>query len=148
MPIRITGLEGVLKANGKAKQKMKKTVSETLVQCANILLRKSQKLVPVDTGALKSTGRVEVNEKAGLAAEAKVVYGGGLKVKLPGFGGGVLTPDAITKVVGYAFVVHERLEVYHAPPTQARFLADAVPAVRGTISSVAKRNVAVAVKGV
>ena len=123
MPIRITGVDRVVKANGKASAEIKKRIDEALVTCAEVLLRKSQELVPVDTEALKKSGRVVANDKKGLAAAATVEYGG---------------PTA-----PYAFIVHERLGVYHAPPAQARYLADAVPMVRGTMTSIIRRQVTV-----
>lgn len=113
----------MVKANGKASAEIKKRIDEALVTCAEVLLRKSQELVPVDTEALKKSGRVVTNDKKGLAAAATVEYGG---------------PTA-----PYAFIVHERLGVYHAPPTQARYLADAVPMVRGTMTSIIRRQVTV-----
>lgn len=42
--------------------KNKRSVREAVVKAATILLKLSQKLVPVDTGRLKRSGRVEVTE--------------------------------------------------------------------------------------
>lgn len=124
MPIVITGLEATLKAM-KAKDKAVGTnIAAGLKKCAEILLAASQKLVPVDTEALKKSGRVVV-KGVGLGATATVEYGG---------------PEA-----PYAYVVHERLDLKHAPPTQARYLADAVPKVRGTMTAALKRQLTVKV---
>lgn len=122
MPIRITGVDKVIAANGKATAQIKKTIAEALDKCADVLLAASQKLVPVDTEALKKSGRKQT-EGVGMGAHSTVTYGG---------------PEA-----PYAFVVHERLDVWHEPPTQARYLADAVPKVRGTMTSIIRRQVKV-----
>lgn len=127
MPIRITGIDRVIKANGKATKKIKRLVDDALVKCAEVLLAESQKLVPVDTEALKKSGKVVKNDKKGLAASATVEYGG---------------PEA-----PYAFIVHERLEIYHAPPTQARYLADAIHKVRGVMTNIIKRRLSILYSG-
>lgn len=63
---------------------------------------KSQELVPVDTGDLKNSGYLEVRRTArGVAAEIGYSKGG--------------NPH-------YGPFVHETLEFYHEPPTQAKFL--------------------------
>lgn len=116
MPIELIGVEGVLKAFGKARKETGERIEDGLEKCANILLRASLPLVPVETGKLKGSGRVEVKGK-GLGAEARVIY------EAP-----------------YAIYVHENLEAYHAPPTQARFLADAIPKVRGTMTALLARQ--------
>lgn len=124
MPIRITGISAALKAM-KAKEKIiGDGIAAGLKNCAAILLKASQKLVPVDTEALKKSGRVEV-KGVGLNATATVEYGGS---------------DA-----PYAYIVHERLDIPHEPPTQARYLADAVPKVRGTMTAAIRRQLTVKV---
>ena len=62
------------------------------------ILEASQPLVPVDTGALKSSGRVEPAPKGA----AVLVYGGG------GF-----TNPRTNRVIDYAGVVHYRKGVKH-----------------------------------
>jgi hypothetical protein len=114
---KIEGIGNVLKANGKAREKDAIAIDEGLAKCAEILLRASQKLVPVKTGYLKSTGRVEQGKGVGMAASAAVIY------------------DA-----PYAIYVHENMEARHASPTQAKFLSDAVIKVRGTMTAVLKRQ--------
>ena len=64
----------------------------------------SQKLVPVDTQALKNSGYLEVRKLRGRTV-AEIGYGRG------GY------PH-------YAVFVHEHLESYHAAPTQAKFLEE------------------------
>lgn len=66
---------------------------------AHKVLKRSKQLVPVDTGLLKSTGRVhkQVIRKYDV----------------------IVTISYDTK---YAIYVHEILEAWHAPPTMAKFL--------------------------
>jgi hypothetical protein len=71
-----------------------------------IMTKCKQVYVPVDFGTLRSTGRVQ----------PPVVSGTTITVTL-GFGG----PAA-----PYALIVHENLEAYHRPPTQAKYLEVAI----------------------
>ena len=122
MPIEVKGVEAVLQAFGKARKETGKRIEDSLRQCGEILLTASLPLVPVQTGKLKGSGRVEVRGR-GLAATASVIY------EAP-----------------YAIFVHENLEARHAPPTQARFLADAIPKVRGTMTALLKRSLTAGVR--
>ena len=73
----------------------------------------SQNLVPVDTGKLKASGFIEVRKNT----------------------------RGVTAVIGYArgnnphyaAFVHERLDLYHEPPTQAKFLEEAANRHMGKI---------------
>lgn len=67
---------------------------------------KSQALVPVLTGALKESGFIEVEKRASGA------HG------VVGYARGSHPP--------YAAIVHERLDLHHEAPTQAKFLEAAV----------------------
>ncbi len=91
-------------------------MADALEKAAHVLLNASQKLVPVDTGELKKSGKVVVKGR-GFSAVAYVIY-----------------------EARYAVWVHENLQSYHEPPTQARYLADAVPKVRGTIAAMLKKQ--------
>lgn len=62
----------------------------------------SQYLVPVDTGALRSSGYVTQPYVIGNNVGVLIVYG---QASAP-----------------YALWVHERLDLFHEPPTQAKFL--------------------------
>lgn len=119
MPQHVTGIERVLKAISKAKKEDAIKIADGLEKCANVVLRKSQQYVPVLTGALKATGRVEV-EGQGMGAEATVSYG---------------SPEAF-----YALYVHEDLTKTHAPPTCAQFLTRALRETRGTCANILKRE--------
>ena len=73
---------------------------------ARAILEASQPLVPVDTGALKRSGRVEPAPKGA----SVLVYGG------TGF-----TNPRTGRVIDYAGVVHYRLDVRH-PVGQAQYV--------------------------
>jgi hypothetical protein len=124
MKILIENAETVLRASGKARERDAIAIAAGLTKCANIVLRKSRGYVPVETGALKSTGRVDT-EGVGLGASATVSYGGP-------------SPSGPTNVF-YALIVHEDLTKTHEPPTCARYLARAVRETRGTCANVLRR---------
>jgi len=66
----------------------------------------SQRLVPVDRGKLKASGFLEINRRK----NGVTVYMGYGRHGRP----------------HYAAIVHERLDFQHLPPTQAKYLEDAV----------------------
>lgn len=66
------------------------------------IFKESQRLVPVDTGKLKQSGFL-VKRKTTRGSEAAIGY-------------------ARHGRPGYAAFVHERTDLRHAPPTQAKFL--------------------------
>jgi hypothetical protein len=70
------------------------------------VFEESQRLVPVDTGRLKRSGFIETR---------KVAHGTVAAVGYGRFG----SPN-------YAGFVHERVDIPHAPPTQAKYLEQAV----------------------
>lgn len=69
---------------------------------AQAILAEATKITPIDTGALRASGHVEHPTIDGLAIEVRIGYGG---ASAP-----------------YALFVHERLDLFHEPPTQAKFL--------------------------
>ncbi len=119
--MQVTGVSETLRGMRQLVKKDSIKVSDGLKKAAQMVLDKSQKYVPVDTSALKATGRIESNEKAGLAAEATVSYG--------------------SELVRYALWVHENTEAAHNPPTCARFLTRAVRELRGSITNMMKRQI-------
>lgn len=79
---------------------------EALESVLQPIFDRSQELVPVDTGALKDSGYLEIRI-AGNKINAEVGYGrGGVPI--------------------YSVFVHENLEMFHEPPTQAKFLQTAI----------------------
>jgi hypothetical protein len=117
--VHVYGVDRVLRAFGAVKNNSGKSIAEGLAAAAKTLFNRSQILVPVEKGDLKATGKIESGGR-GFGAWAQVVYGG-------------ISPTG--REVTYALVVHEDLEKYHAPPTQARYLADAVLQTRGTMTA-------------
>jgi hypothetical protein len=91
-------------------------LSQELYSEANEAFNKSQDLVPVDTGRLKSSGRVEMPVVTGNNVVVQIAYG-----------------------TEYALPVHENLEAYHASPTQAKYLEQPVLAqINGMGDRIAK----------
>lgn len=118
-PVTVTGVESIIRAATKATGVTTKTIAAGLEQCGNIILRKSWKYVPVDTGELKSTGRVMV-EGVGMNAKVRVTYG--------------------SDKAFYAMYVHENLTAHHEFPTCAKFLERAIRETRGTCTALMKRS--------
>lgn len=113
---KVEGLQTFVRAVGKAKAAIKLSMAEGVKKCAEVILKKSQVYVPVDTGDLKRSGRVEVSG-SGMGAKAAVIY-----------------RDPV------AVIVHEDMEAQHAPPTQAKFVERAVRESRGTCAAIMKRE--------
>lgn len=84
-----------------------KATGRALYWEANTAFNMSQGLVPVATGALKSSGRVDQPKYEGRQIVVDIAYG---------------TP--------YALAVHENLESAHAAPTSAKYLE--IPVVQQT----------------
>ena len=109
MPVRtdiqITGV----KQAGYAGKKMAKAdsirLNNGLLDAGKIILTEALRLVPRETGDLAASGQVHVTGR-GMFASVEVFFGG---------------PNA-----PYAWIVHNDILAYHAPPTQAMFLSHAV----------------------
>ncbi len=78
-----------------------------LAHAVEPIFQESQTLVPVDTGALRNSGFVETGFDSSGVAFAVVGYA---KAGRP----------------PYAALVHERVDVFHNSPTQAKFLEEAM----------------------
>jgi hypothetical protein len=127
----IDGVEATVRAIGKAAVVMERSIVEGLQKCGQTILKKSQTYVPVETGALKASGKVETTGK-GFGARVFVRYGG----------------SSSPRTADYAPFVHENMEKYHKPPTQAKFLERAVRETRGTCASIMRRTLESGVKTV
>lgn len=77
-----------------------------LYQEGQAILRDTLPITPIEFGNLRASGQVE----------GPTLEGGSLEVTI-GFGGASAP---------YALYVHERLDAYHEPPTQAKFLETTV----------------------
>jgi hypothetical protein len=115
----VTNVGQVIRAFEKTREGHAVNMQSGLFLCAQVVLRKALKLCPIDTGALRDTGTAHVTGR-GFGARAVVEFGG---------------PDA-----PYALYVHENLDAYHEPPTQAKFLEAAARLTRGTCASIMQRR--------
>ena len=81
---------------------MPNLLEKSIYEEANVIFNESQKLVPVDTGALRASGFVHAPKKENDRVFVRVTYDG---------------PAA-----HYALYVHENLYARHDAPTQAKYL--------------------------
>jgi hypothetical protein len=103
-----TQFEDVKKNLNKVIEGIREITPSALVYGLLPIFDTSQVLVPVDEGDLKASGYLEVKDKAGgKLVEAEIGYGRGGDPH-------------------YAVFVHEDLQAYHEPPTQAKFLEAAI----------------------
>jgi len=123
----VSGVTLTLRSIGKKKADASATIAEVLKKNADIILARSQILVPVDTTALKASGKVTVTG-SGAGAKMEVAYGGG--------------------AVHYAVYVHESVDVPHKPPTIAKFLSRAAVDTKGTRAAMTKRLIGTTLTGV
>lgn len=105
-------MSSVVRAIGAAKRKIEGTIQQNVGKVLDVIGRKADKYVPVDTGDLKGS-------------QFKKVTG---------------TGKGVRGEVGYsdwkATIVHERTDQQHAPPTCAKFLEKAIRETRGTTASI------------
>ena len=122
MALRITArlrgsaaLRRELKRRGSAAQK---ALARALFQEGEQIMGKSKRLVPVDTGALRASGHVQLPVIRGKKVTVVLGYGGA--------------------AAPYAVFVHEK-QARHNPPTQWKYLStplfQAIPGMAGRIAS-------------
>lgn len=110
------------------------TLPIALTGVAQKVFTESQNLVPVDTGALKASGNVkspkmEVVANTGIGSGGATVSGGRATVVEIEYGG----PNA-----PYAMIVHEDLQMRHAPGKTAKFLSRPANLALGLLNRVAR----------
>lgn len=105
-PVEIIGLDRLERFLTRAPALVDKAVAAGLYAAANEAFRISQRLVPVRWGILKGSGHVTIPKKTGLEWEVIIGYGGAASE--------------------YSIYVHERLDLRHRSPTQAKFLEEPV----------------------
>lgn len=98
----ISGTEQLLKALLVSNEAIVKETGRLLYYEATQVFDRSQDIVPIDTGALRSSGFVQQPEVKGNEISVTVAYGGA--------------------AAPYAVIQHENLEYHHEPPTQAKYL--------------------------
>lgn len=89
-------------------------LGRALYEEANRIFNQSQALVPVDTGALRSSGHVTLPNQGPDGVEVTIGYGGA--------------------AAPYAVYVHERLDLNHPNGGQAKFLEEPVNAAANGIA--------------
>ncbi len=94
----LQGVQQTLNALELWKTATGKKAEQGLKKAGMFLLRKSQQVCPVDTGALKNSGRMHTS------------------------GSGFNMIVWIEYLQAYAIYVHENTQAYHRPPTQAKFV--------------------------
>lgn len=99
-------MKGVLKNLEDAVQQIKKLTPQALRAGLEVIYDQSQIYVPRATGRLAASGEMEVS-KFGDRIIGTISYGKGGNPQ-------------------YAVFVHEMIEVYHEPPTRAKFLQTAI----------------------
>lgn len=98
MGLKIFGLNRTITAIKKMKDRKGKAIQEATSVACHIILEQAKFYCPVDTGALKESGKV-------------VIYGSG-----------TATRGSVEFGTKYAIWVHEKVEARHTPPTCAKFL--------------------------
>lgn len=97
--VKVTGVRAVIKNLKKVKVTSQGGLEKGLMKAGLFLQAASQKIVPVDTGALRNSAFTRLRWKGTKRADVLVGY-----------------------TQSYAVYVHENLEARHAPGKQAKFL--------------------------
>lgn len=109
----IDGDEQLVNALKSGSQLAPRAIAQAIWEEANLIFAKSQILVPVDTGVLRGSGGVSAPQMGNEGYFVDIFYGG---------------PAA-----PYALYVHEIIENYHKPPTQAKYLEQPLMQAQSTI---------------
>lgn len=122
MPLEFQSVEKVLRVFKKMEEGDAINIAEGIHKCNRVVLEKARFYCPVLSGRLWLSGHAEVTGR-GMGTRGSVEFGG---------------DDA-----PYAVPVHERTDVYHIPPTCAKFLERAARESRGTMTALMKRQLGV-----
>jgi hypothetical protein len=74
--VNISGVKGIQSRLARAPQETLQALEGAVYQEAQLIMRDSRPLVPVDTGALRSTGHVQNVQRDGEKVEVSFGYGG------------------------------------------------------------------------
>lgn len=96
--VKVNGVNAILRALDKSDAKVAAATARGLKKAGLVLQRESQKIVPIDTGALKNSA---FTRATGAGFDTEVIVG--------------YTQE-------YAIYVHEDLNARHAPGKEAKFL--------------------------
>ncbi len=116
-PIAVVGVPAVISRLKRLKDLGEIAAEDAVNGSAEILLREANKICPIDTGDLRESGTI-LKDGDGFNATAAVVY------EAP-----------------YAVYVHENLEAFHQPPTQAKWLEETWRRYRRDIGQYIQRTV-------
>jgi hypothetical protein len=108
----LQGVQGVLDHFRAAQNLKKRQVERGLRKAGLFLLRQSLKVVPVDTGALKNSGRLHITG-SGFGTIVWIEYG-----------------------MNYAIYVHENMSARHKPGKIAKFVETPMRENAGKISAI------------
>ena len=120
-----------------AGRRIEEGVAAGLYTAGTTLMAMSQQIVPVETGTLKRSGRVEDPVTDADSVSVTVGYGYGGEVAARGGGDGH----------SYGFWVEVReftsngKRVYHKPPTQAHYLGDPAKAIAPALGEFVQEGV-------
>lgn len=94
--ITLEGLQELKRNLNATSREMTDALGAAIYEIVNEIARESSRLVPVDTGNLRSSRTVEFRKvNGGRGIEAEIAYGG--------------------TAAGYALIQHERLDLWHPP---------------------------------
>lgn len=96
------GADALAKALSRVPNDTEKVLSQALYEEGQMAFAESQQITPIDTGALRGSGVLQIPKIEKNKISVAITYGG---------------PAA-----PYALFVHEILSSYHASPTQAKYL--------------------------
>lgn len=114
---KIEGLAGLVKRMAEATARKQKAFQRGCLKAARMVQRESQKIVPVDTGALKNSAFTRQVGKGSLS-ETYVGY-----------------------TAAYAIYVHERTDLQHKPGKTAKFLERPIRRLKKAIRAVIEAEV-------
>jgi hypothetical protein len=113
MNVKLIGLARVTQALTRRVDRVDNNLQETVNQIAELIFNESQRNVPVDTGNLKASARLEYARGDGMTAE--VTYGG--------------------TAAGYALIVHE------IHPSKSKYLEEPARAALARFEEMTKKSV-------
>lgn len=117
MRIRVERREQVAASIRSRRKRHAQGVERGIKRAARFLLRESLKIVPVDTGALKNSGRATFT------------------------GSGTETVGTVSYNTAYAVYVHEDLNARHAPGKTAKYLERPARELRGKLMQIVAEEV-------
>ena len=107
-----------------------------LYEAGSVLMATAQQLVPVETGTLKRSGRVEEPHVDADSVSVTVGYAYGVEYETKAQGDG----DEATGP-GYGVYVHEITRYKHTPPTQAHFLSEPAKAMEPALGEFVQEGI-------